>query len=132
MISYTIRALFTLFLHIRRDLRTFVVMQEMLRLQRFVSQKNVNLGLRANKNRICSPVQRHRNVKNRRRTSVRLFSFRTHCFLSKVAYFGKLCSFVFHVGRLEAFSTLFTCNIFTCALIQTSVHSLGFCDALSR
>ena len=49
MISYTIRALFTLFLHICRNLRTFVGLQEMSRFTRFRSQKTVNLRLRAKK-----------------------------------------------------------------------------------
>ena len=50
MSSYTKRALiylFALFLHICCHLRTFVVMQEMLRFIRFGSQKTLNLGLRA-------------------------------------------------------------------------------------
>ena len=41
--------LFSPFLHICRDLHTFVVMQEILRFMRLGSQKNVNPGLRAKK-----------------------------------------------------------------------------------
>ena len=63
-------------------------------------------------------VQRHRNVKNRRRTSVSdFFHFRLIVFLAKLHILESFAPFVFHVGCLEAFWKLFTCNIFTCAII---------------
>jgi len=46
---------FCLFLHIRHDLRTFIVMQEMSWFTRFGSQKNCESWVTSQKNRICSP-----------------------------------------------------------------------------